>query len=155
MVPTLMTLVFTAMVYTYRGLTITAQDVLERGWWCRVQAHMSGMPPSPFPGPSAFGQRGSQSSDIRPSSLFLQQIGSLSPGLWVQYIPISGGNQGPWCQGCSNPSLPSEFEGQSDNSRMEIDSESQAFQVLTTCLDILLCLCLLMLSCWVVSINTV
>ena len=98
MVPTLVTLVSTAIVWTYGSLTIPAQDVVERGQWCIVQALMwdipQGMPsPYPFPGHSAFVQMESQSTDIGPSSLFLKRVGSASPGPRVQYSPISGGSK--------------------------------------------------------------
>ena len=73
--------------------------------------------------------------------------GSVQPHLW--------GSQSLLCPGSSIPSLPSEFEGQSDNSRMESEGMSQAFQVLVACMDIMLSLCFLMLFHWVVFINTV
>ena len=57
LVPTLMTLVFTAMVQVYGSLAILAQDIIDRGWWCRVQTLMWGnpqgmpLPSSSLPGP--------------------------------------------------------------------------------------------------------
>ena len=50
----------------------------------------------------------------------------------------------------SIPSLPSEFEVQSNTCRVESDDGSQAFQVLIACTGVVFCLCLLMLFCWVV-----
>ena len=88
----------------YGSLTIPAQDVVERGQWCRVQALILGIPqsmlsPSPLPDPLAFVQRGSQSPDIGPSSLFLKWVRSASPGLGVQYSPISRGEPEPMVPG--------------------------------------------------------
>ena len=99
--------------------------------------------------------KGIQSPDIGPSTLFLKWVGLVFPGLGVQYSPISRGSQSPWGLGSSILSLLSEFEGQFDNSRMESNNELQAFQLLTTYLNILFCLCLLMLFHWDVFINSV
>ena len=114
MVPTLMTLVFVAMFQTYGSLTIPGEDVIEGGQWCRVQTLMQGIPkgmplPSPFPDLLAFVQRESQSPDVRPGSIFPKWIGLVSPGLGVQYSPISGGSQCLWFPGSNISSLPSEF----------------------------------------------
>ena len=37
LVPILMTVVSTAVVQMYGVLTIQALDIIEGGWWCRVQ----------------------------------------------------------------------------------------------------------------------
>ena len=96
MVPTLMTLVSTAVVWTYGSLIIPVQDVIEGGQWHRIQTLMWGIPwgiPSPhlFPDLLVFAQREFHSPGIRPRSLFLKCVGSASLGLWVRYSPISGG----------------------------------------------------------------
>ena len=135
--------------------SLSQPRMLYRGQQCRVQTLLQGIPQgmpsaSPFLDLSVFEQRGSQSPDIRPSSLFLKHVGLASPGLGVQYSPISRGSQSCWCPELSIPSIPSELEGQSDNSRMKSNNRSQAFQVLNACTDIVFCLCLLMLFCWVI-----
>ena len=55
--------------------------------------------PSPFPGPLAFVQRGSQTPDVGPSSLFLKRVGLASPGPGIQYSPISEGVKAHGAQG--------------------------------------------------------
>ena len=91
-----------------------------------------------------------RSPDLKPGSLFLKWIGLASPGLGAQYSLHLWQSQSPWWPGSSILSIPSEFEGQSNNSRMESDDGLQAFQVLIACMGIVLCLCLFVLFCWLV-----
>ena len=87
--------------------------------------------PSSFPDLLALVKWG-PNPDIGPDFLFLKWVGSASLGLGVQYSPIFWGGQSPWHPRFSIPSLPSDFEEQSDDSRMESNDGSQAFQVVIT-----------------------
>ena len=156
----LMTLVSMAMVWMYGSLTILAQDVVEGGWQYRVQAIMQGIPwamplPSPFQAPSAFVQRDPRALTLGPAPYCSNGLDQFPQDLGLSTAQSLGGTQSPWCLGPSILSIPSEFEGQLNNSRLESDNELQDFQILTTCLDILFCLYWLMLFHWVVFINIV
>ena len=114
--PTLITLVSTAVVQNVWGFHYPSPGHYRRGWQCRVQALAQGTPgslPLPFSylDPSAAIQGGSQGPDHRSGPLFLKLVGWVSLGLGIQYSPMSqGGATAHWHLGIQH-SISSLWQG--------------------------------------------